>query len=81
MNDLIPHFIEGVLLLGLGVWNRRLEVRSTKTAQLEIDLAVLKTRVEAHSNGIERLQEGLDDVREHMARREDIEALRRALGS
>ncbi len=79
MTPDIWHLIEGALLLVLGTWQARTAARASKLVDLELRLVKVETRTDAHADGLGRLQEGLDDVREHMVRREDLEALRRAL--
>ncbi len=74
------HVIEGGLLLVLGGWMTRLQVASARLRDVELRMVKAETRIDAHGTGLEKLQEALDDVREHMARREDVERILQTLG-
>ena len=79
MTDLILRLIEGGALLILSGWMARLQSRSAKLADIELEVARIKERETARGEALEQLRDAVTDVQQHMLRRQDVELIRAAM--
>jgi hypothetical protein len=82
MNEqLIPHLVEAVILLLMGAWVKKLQARTDQVEALVTKVAVLEAGAVRMDDGLKGLEDKIEDVRENMMRRGDLELLRGVLRS